>query len=166
MSEQSENPETSLRPWWSEEYKKSNGSKKGCQGAAPWRSLSPSLSLSAVSLELSGPVRSCGVKSTRGFGVVSCADWTLARGRRSPFTGNQTTAASQRRKMNEDRDTCPTSSRCFYFVSLHPLDLFARRKRCCGYLQAGLDYSSVLPIRSMLREGDGQKTETERVLSW
>lgn len=35
-------------------------------------------------------------KSTRGLGVVSCPDWMLARGRRSPFTGNS--AASRARQ--------------------------------------------------------------------
>ena len=35
-----------------------------------------------------------GTRSTRGFAVVSWPDWTLARGRRSPFTGNPAAAAA------------------------------------------------------------------------
>lgn len=43
-------------------------------------------------------------RSTRGLDVVSCPDWTLARGRRSPFTGNPAAL------LERSRAPCPSSS--------------------------------------------------------
>lgn len=54
-------------------------------------------------------------KSTRGLGVVSCPDWMLARGRRSPFTGNSAASRARQSHFNSSISIVLRSLSCFYF---------------------------------------------------